>query len=106
MCLCIYNIVNIKVIDEEILMYEEENTKIESQINVTVEKYLEYESNTFIELKDSDGINLISLYPELKSDVLISKQIDVYINNNNQIKNLKNNKIKNRVYKWWLYFGK
>ena len=36
-----------KTIDAEITMYAEENTRIESMVTTTVEKYLEHELNIF-----------------------------------------------------------
>ena len=57
------------------------------------------------ELKGESSITLVSLYPELKADTLVTKQIEVYIDNNKKIKNLKEKKINLSVKKWWLYFG-
>lgn len=97
---------NCRVIDEKITMYTEENTKIETQIDEIVTQYMEYETGTFKELKDNSGITLVSLYPELKSDALVSAQIETYQANNDKIKCLKEQKINSSIYKWWLYFGK
>lgn len=93
-------------IPEMISMYEEENNQIESQIGELVNKYMEYEGSTFKDLKNEDSVALVSLYPELKSDALVEKQIEVYIENNKKIKNLKKKQIELPTYKWWLYFGK
>ena len=51
------------------------------------------------------SITLVSLYPELKSDELVKKQIAVYQENNKKIINLKEKQIDANVAKWWLYFG-
>lgn len=93
-------------IDEKIRMYTEENTKIESQIEVAVEKYMDHEAETFSAASPDSFITLVSLYPELKSDTLISSQIDIYVQNNKKIVNLKESKINASVARWWLYFGK
>lgn len=93
------------VIDEKIAMYERENKNIESQIDLVVEKYMDYESGTLKELKGDSSIALVSLYPELKSDTLVQSQITTYQNNNAKLKSLKETKINAKVYKWWLYFG-
>lgn len=93
-------------IPEMISMYEEENNQIESQIGELVNKYMEYEGSTFKDLKNEDSVALVSLYPELKSDALVEKQIEVYIENNKKIKNLKKKQIELSTYKWWLYFGR
>ena len=36
----------------------------------------------------------------------VQKQIEVYINNNEKIKSLKEDNITGNVKRWWLYFGK
>jgi hypothetical protein len=95
-----------RTFDEKIAMYTEENANIEADINALVEQYMDYESDTYGELKGENGITLVSLYPELKADTLVNKQIEVYIANNEKIKELKAKKINLTVYKWWLYFGK
>lgn len=93
-------------IDNKIAMYEEENASIEESINVTVKSYMDFEASTYGELKDKDAINLVSLFPELKSDTLVQKQIEVYVANNDKIKELKEEKIDLSKSKWKLYFGK
>ena len=95
------------VIDRRIKLYQEENTKIEKEVSVIVEGYKEFESSTFKELKIETNLTVtISLYPELKSNELVNRQIDVYIKNNDKIKQLKEEKLNYSVAKWWLYFGK
>lgn len=105
----IYFGVNVKsndVIDDKIAMYQEENTKIEEQIAIIVSDYMEHESKVFDNAKVSSPIILAQLYPELKSDELVKSQIDIYVANNEKIKDLKLQKINDSVYRWWLYFGK
>ena len=95
------------IIAEKIAMYEEENEEIESSIETTVLSYMDYEKSTFVELKDDeDIINLVSLFPELKSDTLVQQQITVYIANNDQIKQLREQQIDLSKDRWLLYFGK
>lgn len=93
-------------IDNKIAMYEEENASIEESIDVTVKSYMDFEASTYGELKDKDAINLVSLFPELKSDTLVQKQIEVYVANNYKIKQLKEEKIDLSKSKWKLYFGR
>lgn len=93
-------------VDEKINMYEEQNAKIETQIEAAVEKYMAYESETFTAVSPESAITMVALYPELKSDALISSQIDVYIKNNAKIIELQETKINASVARWWLYFGK
>ena len=45
------------------------------------------------------------MYPELKSDNLVTKQIELYVENNKQIKKLKSEKLDYNLMAWWLYFG-
>ena len=100
--ICVLNRVNI---DKKIALYEEENTKIEQQIADTVKQYQEYETGIFTEVSPEDYITLVALYPELKSDTLVQSQIEVYVENNKAIKELKSSAINASVYRWWLYFG-
>lgn len=95
----------LKVIDTKIEMYQYENTKIENQITECVKQYQQYESDVFTEVAPESAMTLVALYPELKSDTLVSKQIDIYIENNQLIKQLKEQKINGSVWSWWLYFG-
>lgn len=87
-------------------MYETENTKIEQQIVDVVKQYREYESGIFTEVAPEGAMTLVTLYPELKSDALVQSQIEVYIENNKSIKELKSMTINASFYRWWLYFGK
>ena len=94
------------VIQDKIDMYNEENANIESQIDTIVKTYMEHEKEIFVNTTSESSMTLISLYPELKSDVLIQKQLEIYTNNNEMIKSLKEEQIHGSIYKWWLYFGK
>lgn len=102
---CLIFVVNGRTLDEKIKMYSDENKEIESQIDELVTEYMKHESETFKDLKAESSITLVSMYPELKSDKLIKKQIDVYTKNNEKIKELKSGKIDVKIYKWWVYFG-
>lgn len=102
---------NLKVADSKISMYEEENNKIQESISSIVENYKDYEKNTYteslknIDIKNTDVVVLTQLYPDLKADGMVNKQIEIYNENNNKIKELKEEKLDNQVAKWWLYFG-
>lgn len=102
----IHSIVNGRVIDQKIEMYTAENIAIETQIETVVSEYMDYESETFKDLKSDSAIALVSLYPELKSDELVKTQLEVYYANNDKIKKLKESKINVSNAKWWVYFGK
>ena len=86
-------------------MYQEENSKIEEQIAETVKQYQQHETDIFTEVTPDSSITLVALYPELKSDTLVQSQIEVYVNNNEKVKSLKESKINGSIYRWWLYFG-
>ena len=103
--LLVFSVV-ISTADEKIEMYQEENTKIEQQIAEVVKNYQEYETDIFTELSPESAMSMISLYPELKSDKLVESQIEVYVENNKQIKYFKEQFINRCVVNWWLYFGK
>lgn len=103
--LCI-NVSGGAVIGKKIAMYQKENTKIENQMDILVSQYMKFEADTYGELKNESSITLVSLYPDLKSDELVKKQIDVYESNNKEIREMKEKKIDLKVLKWWLYFGK
>ena len=94
------------IIDKKIEMYQEENTKIENDIDILVKQYMEHEKKTLSEFKSESSITLVNLYPDLKSNELVQQQLNIYVENNNKIKELKNNKLEYQLSKWWLYFGK
>lgn len=94
-----------KKIDAKIEMYTEENTKIELVITETVEKYLEHEYKIYDSLQGEDIQTLLVVYPEINSNELVKHQIEVFIENNNQIKELKNEKINLATWKFLIYFG-
>lgn len=97
---------NLTVINEKIVMYQEENQKIETQITETVQQYQEYESGIFTEIAPESSVTLVALYPELKADTLVQKQIEVYVANNKKIKELKESDTTSNIKRWWLYFGR
>lgn len=93
-------------IDKKIAMYEEENVGIEQQIVDVVKQYQEYETGIFKDVAPEGAMALVALYPEFKSDTLVQSQIEVYVENNKAIKELKSMTINASFYRWWLYFGK
>ena len=96
---------SLSVIDDRIVMYEEENARIEQQVADAVEQYQKYETDIFMEVAPESAVTMVSLYPELKSDSIVQAQIEVYTENNKTIKDLRDQQIKGNVYRWWLYFG-
>ena len=99
-------VTNSSTIDDRIAMYQEENINIENQVATIVEEYKTYENDTFDKLTPESAITYAIVYPELKSNDLVNSQIEIYVQNNEKIKALRESKICAGVYKWWLYFGK
>ncbi len=95
------------VVDRKIEMYQNENAKIEAQIDTIVQNYFGYEGELFKDTGSTESpMLLISLYPELKSDSLVQKEMEVYAKNNAMIKELREQKIGIGKTKWELYFGR
>ena len=92
------------IISQQIVMYEEENSKIEKSIEAAVLQYEDYEKDTYTNIanKSEDVELLVQFYPQLKSDSLVKEQIKTYRDNTNQIKKLKTKQIELQKYKWWL----
>lgn len=86
-------------IDERIETYQTENANLEIQIAECVQQYQEYEKHLL------DGVNPESAFMVLKANTSVSRQIEIYLANNKEIKELKGLKINEGVYRWWLYFG-
>ncbi|OAQ57066.1 hypothetical protein [Enterococcus thailandicus] len=99
------DVVKGRTYDKKIEMYQEENKKIENQIDLIVRKYMTHEDETLKKAKYESSMTLVSLYPELKSDSLVKEQIKIYNKNNSKIKELKESQIDVTTAKWWLYFG-
>lgn len=93
-------------LDSRIELYQSQNAEIESKVQATVASYLAHERQTYKDLKPDNAIAVVSAYPELHSNELVKKQIEVYEDNNKKILGLKEEKLNQSVYKWWLYFGR
>lgn len=91
--------------DKSILIYQQENEKIEEQVDEFIKLYVDYEKETLKEFKPETIEIMIMTYPQLKTNELMLKQIDVYVENNNKIKELKETQIYYEIGKWLLYFG-
>lgn len=95
------------VIDSKIEMYQEENERIEQDIDRIVQEYLKHEHDTLTDLKtEKSSITLVTLFPELKTDTLVQQQLEIYVANNAKIRSLREEKIDIAKLKWLLYFGK
>lgn len=95
-----------RTLDDKIAMYEQENAAIEQSVDVLVKDYYKHESDTYSSLKPENAVLFASAYPELQSNELATKQLEIYVENNNNIKELKENQINLSTNRFWLYFGR
>ena len=95
-----------RTLDDKIAMYEQENAAIEQSVDVLVKDYYKHESDTYSSLKPENAVLFASAYPELQSNELATKQLEIYVENNNKIKGLKVDQINLSRNKFWLYFGR
>lgn len=97
-----------KVYTKQLAIYEEENAKIEKVIDDTIANYKEYEGSTYKDFKLDESADItvkVNTYPELKSNELVVKQLEIYQKNNETIKQLKADIAEVSLLKWLLYFG-
>lgn len=95
-----------RTLDDKIAMYEQENAAIEQSVDVLVKDYYKHESDTYSSLKPENAVLFASAYPELQSNELATKQLEIYVENNNKIKGLKEDQINLSRNRFWLYFGR
>lgn len=94
-----------RTLDDKITMYEQENAAIEQSVDVFVKDYYRHESDTYSSLTPENAVLFASAYPELQSNELATKQLEIYVENNNKIKGLKEDQINLSKNRFWLYFG-
>lgn len=99
------SVVNSRYIDDRIAVYQEENTNIEKDIVAIVKQYQEHEAEVFNMSEISSSVTLVQMYPELKSNDMVLKQIEIFNENNKKIKTLKSKKIDYEKARFMLYFG-
>ena len=95
-----------RTLDDKIAMYEQENAAIEQSVDMLVKDYYKHESDTYSSLKPENAVLFASAYPELQSNELATKQLEIYVDNNNKIKELKEDQINLSKNRFWLYFGR
>lgn len=108
-CLCILvtEYMSFGIIDNKIEILQQENAVIEQRVEGTVKQYQDYEIGIFTDSTQdvgSDVVVLVERYPELKSNELVKQQLDLYIENNQEIKDLKLEQLKKYKYELWLFF--
>lgn len=92
--------------EEHLRILEQQNEIVISQIEPLVEKALEYESSNYKELTPEEIIACGNMYPELKANEFIQTQIQIILNNQEEIKKLKIEKIKLNAFSFWLWTKK
>ena len=92
-------------VSEKIKLYQNENEEIENAVYTMVKEYMEYEKKTYKEFDKKQAMSYVSLYPDLKSNELVAKQVEVYTANKKKLNELKEQQIDREILKWWLYFG-
>lgn len=91
----------------QIEVLEENNAELLAEIEPIVEKYLNYESGTLSNIKvDSNTIIAYSMYPELKGEEFVMRQIEIVQSNNNEIKRKKLALAGLESYRIWTFLGK
>ena len=105
---CLFNInkiVKANTLEQKITVYQEEMTNIENSINPVVQNYLDHEKETYTALTPDNAVIFASIYPELSSNEIVQKQLNIYNEYLISIKNLKLEIAEISTAKWWLYFG-
>lgn len=105
---CLFNvnkIVKANTLEQKIVVYQEEMTNIENNINPVVQNYLDHEKETYTALTPDNAVIFASIYPELSSNEIVQKQLNIYNEYLISIKNLKLEIAEISTAKWWLYFG-
>lgn len=92
-------------VDEKIELYEAENAAIEQRMMEIVQRYQEHEQEIFGEITEKNAMAYITLYPELRSNSLIEKQMTIYYSNHEKIMYLKEEQLIAPLYRRWVYFG-
>jgi len=103
---CLLRIFTAYTIDEQIEMYTTENKNIELRIDDTVNNYMQYEQSTYEKMKVDDPVAVVAAYPELNSSAIVQEQIQIYTDNNQKIKELKEAQITVSEARFLVYFGR
>ena len=95
-------------INSRLAVLEEQNTTVLTQVEPLVQKALYYESSTYKDLKlDVNKLIIFAqMYPELKANDFLHKQIDIILANQEEIKQLKLDKASLNAYHFWLWTPK
>lgn len=86
----------------------EQNEIVLAQIEPLVQQALNYESNTYKELKltPENIVAFGNMYPQLQANSFIQSQINIIVENQKEIKNLKLRMASLNAYRLWLFTKK
>ena len=92
-------------IHSRLAVLEEQNTTVLTQVEPLVQQALNYESSTYKDLKlDVNKLIIFAqMYPELKANSFLNKEIDIILANQEEIKQLKLDKATLNAYHFWLW---
>ena len=101
-------ILNVQRNDERIAVLIEQNELIEARVTTTVLAYLDHESDIYASILNSpdtvDVLLLVTTMPTLSSNVLVQREIDLYISNNNKIRDYRLESVNLKTYRWLIHF--
>ena len=105
-----YNYISYTSAKNKIIIVEEANTELESEITESIKQYIQYEGEEFKALKKNyDNAELIAIaetYPKLQSSQLIQTQINTYKENKEEVVKLKKAKEHDKwVIKYWTFIN-
>ena len=94
-----------ETINSQLEVLESQNEIILSQIEPVIQKALDFESNTYKELKvnPKNIITISQIYPDLKDNSFIQTQLNVILTNQQQITQLKLNKATLNAFHFWIW---
>jgi hypothetical protein len=94
-----------ETINSQLEVLESQNEIVLSQIEPVIQKALDFESNTYKELKvnPENIITISQIYPDLKDNSFIQTQLNVILTNQQQITQLKLNKATLNAFHFWIW---
>lgn len=92
-------------IEEKIQIYEDQNTQIEQSIDAAVKAYCEHEQITYVQMSDGAVALVAAAYPELASSELVKTQMEVWMSNSYELKEMKSDLVDFNKARYFLYFG-
>lgn len=102
-----YNVIK-STATAQLEVLNEQNELVLTQIEPLVQQALNYESNTYKELKltPENIVAFGNMYPQLQANVFIQSQINIIVENQKEIKDLKLRIASLNAYHLWLFTKK